>query len=800
MKMKSNKLRWIIVILFCTLYQTIAAQDYKNGPFRIEEKDKRYFLSIADSILDRDILFVNTIAKGAEFLGWQIAGQNEGRMYRGRNLRNETIQFKKRKDGKIEWINVHYKQRASRNSEPFNNAVIYSNEPGIIDVFEKQSSPKIGETVIDFTEWLEGENQLLGIDEQLKNYYRLENFQLKGSRYIRHERFPEGMDIRVSRKYLYKSGYRSFELNTTFLLLPKVPMTGRLADDRVTAMGFNTVEYTDFDVNPYYSTQQRLVYRFRLEPNKTDIPKYLKGELVEPSKPIVYYLDPFTPKDWIPFFKKGILMWNKAFEKAGFKNAIIVKEATPDEEKFNFLSARYNTLDYMPSTSFGGSADIVVDERSGEVITARIAWPHSNPDFLRNRYMVLAGAVDTGARKSQFSVALMGELNASVTAHEMGHCIGIHHNYLSSALVPVENLRDKKWVEANSFSPSIMDYSRHNYVAQPEDNIGREGLIPKLGAYDLWATEWLYRWYPDNDPNIEKDKLDVLYLKRVTEDPLIKYINIDWYLDDSRLQMEDIGDDAILATQYGLKNLKYVNKHILEWTKFPDGEYDYEVARNVFLELKYQYLEFMQHVSKIIGGQSLEINSHNSKKNNQRIPVKEQKTALYFICDELFKTPMWFLNPELTEAFTNHDPNSSPNEVLMSVQKETMEKIINQNLFVKLSKANLIDPNQYSIQEMITDLSGQVFSELEQKLPISFERQYVQTIFINQLEIIIPQLEKDPFLFNQPALIRSVLQKLKEKIDKTVIDYSDRSLVIHLQNLQKKINDINMKRETVPDQ
>lgn len=794
--MKSNKLRWITLILFCTLCNSIAAQDYKNGPFKIEEKDQRYFLSIADSILDRDILFVNTIAKGAELLGWQIAGQYESKMYRGSILRNETIRFRKRQDGKIEWVHIHYNQRASK---PFNLLIAYSNEPGVIDVFEKQTSSKMGETVIDFTKWLQGDNQFLGIEEPYKNSFLLENFQSTGSRFIRHERFPEGMDIRVARTYSYKSGYRSFELNITFLLLPKTPMTGRWADNRVTAMGLNTVEYTDFDINPYYSTKQQLVYRFRLEPNKLDIPKYLKGELVEPSKPIIYYIDPFTPKDWIPFFKKGILMWNKAFEKAGFKNAVIVKEATPDEEKFNFLSARYNTLDYMPSSSHGGSAGIAVDERSGEVISARIAWPHSNPDFLRNRYMVLAGAVDTGARKSQFSVALMGELNASITAHEMGHCIGIHHNYLSSALVPVEKLRNKKWVEANSFSPSIMDYSRHNYVAQPEDNIGREGLIPKLGAYDLWATEWLYRWYPDNDLNIEKEKLDILYLKRVTENPLVKYINIDWYQDDSRLLMEDIGDDALLATQYGLKNLKYVNQHILEWTRFPDGEYDYKVARNVFLELKYQYVEFMQHVSKIIGGQSLEINNHNSIKNIYRIPKKEQKRALHFICDELFKTPMWFLNPELIKAFTNRDPNSSPNEVLMSVQKETMEKIINLNLFVKLSKTNLIHPNQYSIQEMITDLSEQVFSEMKQKLPISFERQYVQTIFINQLEIIIPQIEKDPFLFNQPALIRSVLQQLKQKIDSSLTGFSDKSSVIHLQNLQKKIIDINMKRETVPD-
>src|SRR5690606_11060897 len=276
-------------------------------------------------------------------------------------------------------------------------------------------------------------------------------------------------------------------------MLPENKMQARYFDPRV---GYFTVGYTDFDLDPQGVKRISLIKRWRLEPKPQDVEKYKRGELVEPAKPIVFYIDPATPKKWVPYLIAGINDWQVAFEKAGFKNAIVGKEA-PKDPNWSIDDARHSAIVYKPSDIPNASGPHVHDPRTGEILETHINWYHNIMLLLRNWYFIQASAIEPAARKTKFDDKLMGELIRFVSSHEVGHTLGLRHNFGSSATVPVEKLRDKKWVEANGHTPSIMDYARFNYVAQPEDNISRAGLFPRIGDYDDWAIEWGYKLFPN---------------------------------------------------------------------------------------------------------------------------------------------------------------------------------------------------------------------------------------------------------------------------------------------------------------
>ncbi|RZM03213.1 MAG: DUF5117 domain-containing protein, partial [Pedobacter sp.] len=292
------------------------------------------------------------------------------------------------------------------------------------------------------------------------------------------------------------AGSSTIELNTSLVILPKVPMKSRYFDPRV---GYFTVGYTDFDLNPQGVKEIELIKRWRLEPKPQDLARYKRGELVEPAKPIVFYIDPATPKKWVPYLKAGVNDWAKAFEKAGFKNAVMAKEApsAKEDSTWSIDDARHSAIVYKPSEIANASGPSISDPRSGEIMESHINWFHNVQSLVHDWYMIQTAAVDPRARKMTFSDELMGDLIRFVSSHEVGHTLGLRHNYGSSSTVPTELLRDKKFVEANGHTPSIMDYARFNYIAQPEDNISSKGLYPRIGDYDKWAIECGYKYFPE---------------------------------------------------------------------------------------------------------------------------------------------------------------------------------------------------------------------------------------------------------------------------------------------------------------
>src|SRR4030095_12061384 len=367
------------------------------------------------------------------------------------------------------------------------------------------------------------------------------------------------------------TGNATFELNSSIVLLPKNPMRPRYYDDRV---AYFTTEFTDFDADPQGVKDISIITRWRLEPKDEDMEKFRRGELVEPKKPIIYYIDPTTPEKWVPYLIQGVNDWQKAFEKAGFKNAIMAKRAPTkaEDSTWSLEDARNSAMVYKPSDIPNATGPHVHDPRSGEIIESHINWYHNVMRLLRNWYMIQASPSDSRSHKMVFDDELMGQLIRFVSSHEVGHTLGLPHNFGSSSGVPVENLRNKAWVEANGHTPSIMDYARFNYVAQPEDNIGPAGIYPRIGEYDKWAIEWGYRLIPEAaTPEAEIPILDK-WIEAKANDKRY-YYGRQGQPDDPRDQSEAIGDNAMKASAYGIKNLQRIVPNLIDWTKTPNDAY-----------------------------------------------------------------------------------------------------------------------------------------------------------------------------------------------------------------------------------
>jgi len=507
-------------------------------------------------------------------------------------------------------------------------------------------------------------------------------------------------------------------------------MKARYFDPRV---GYFAVGYTDFDLNPQGVKEIELIKRWRLEPKPQDLAKYKRGELVEPIKPIIFYIDPATPKKWIPYLKAGVDDWAKAFEKAGFKNAVMAKEAPSfkQDSTWSIDDARHSAIVYKPSEIANASGPSISDPRSGEIMESHINWFHNVQKLVHDWYMIQTAAVDTRARKMTFSDELMGDLIRFVSSHEVGHTLGLRHNYGSSSTVPTELLRDKKWVEANGHTPSIMDYARFNYVAQPEDKISPKGLYPRIGDYDKWAIEWGYKYFPETK-NAEQE---VPILNKMTIESAKNrrlWFGTETNPDDPHSQNEDLSDNAMKASTYGIKNLKVILTNLPEWTKEPaDG---YANLENMYGQLTTQFGRYMGHVAKNIGGIY-----ENPKTVEQagsvyeRTPAATQKEAMTFLDTQLFKTPTWLLNKPILDNISQDGL-----EVVGRLQNTTINRILSTSTLTKLISAEALDgASAYKITDLFADLNGSIFSELKANQPIDVYRRNLQKLYVDKLISIV---------------------------------------------------------------
>ncbi|MBI1781328.1 MAG: zinc-dependent metalloprotease [Sphingobacteriales bacterium] len=773
------------------------------GLLTVHKVEDKWYFEIGDSLLGRDFLVVNRISKAPVDMQSGFIG------YAGDEIGENVIRFERGPNNKIFIRTISYSVYAKDSTKPMYKSVMRSSVQPISAAFDiKAFSKDSTGSVIDFTDYMNGDNDVLFFEGFFKPFLRIGSLQSDKSYILDVKSYPMNTEIKTVKTYskssgpavpgtffIPPSGNTTFELNSSIILLPKSLMRPRYYDDRV---AYFTTEFTDFDADPQGVKDISLITRWRLEIKPEDSAKFRRGELVEPIKPIVYYIDPTTPQKWVPYLIQGVNDWQKAFEKAGFKNAIIAKVAPTKEEDstWSLEDARYSAIVYKPSTVANASGPHVHDPRTGEIIESHINWYHNVMRLLRDWYLIQTAPSDPRARKAQFDDELMGQLIRFVSSHEVGHTLGLPHNMGASASVPVEKLRDKAWVEANGHTPSIMDYARFNYVAQPEDKIGPMGLYPRIGDYDLWSIEWGYKPVLDKTEAEEKAVLNE-WTKEKVKNPRLRFLHYDGV--DPRAQTECLGDNNMKANEYGLKNLKWIVPQLPDWLN-EKGE-NFENLAEVYNEVVGQYNRYMFHAATYIGGIYTDYKTTEQPGNVYTVvPKSLQKEALNFLSKNLFDTPYWLLNKNILDKITTPQMDR-----INSIQDNLMGSLLSTTRLGRMtSEYNRDNTNAYRIDEYVDDLKKSVWSELVTKKPTDAYRRFVQKSFAERLiSLINPSnssgtggfsivISFGPTVDNKKTDIISVakgtLRSLLAEIRAAIPTTTDKLTRYHLQDVADRID------------
>ncbi|TKC65464.1 DUF5117 domain-containing protein [Pedobacter hiemivivus] len=700
----------------------------QNGFITVHQKENKYYFEIPNAILNREILFVNRVSKASADM------RNGSNGYAGDQIGETVYRFEKGRDKKIFLRRISFSEYNKDSTTTMFASVQKNNVQAIAAVFPMLALSKDSSaTVVDVTDFLNSDNDILYFERKaFKDRAGMAGQQNDRSYIDFVHSYPKNLEIRAVKTYSAglnpASSSYTIELNSSMVLLDEKPMRPRLQDQRV---GYFTTSFRDFDADPQGVKTTTYANRWKLEPKPEDVEKYKKGELVEPAKQIVFYIDPVTPKKWVPYLIQGVNDWQKAFEAAGFKNAIIAKEAPTKEQDstWSIDDARHSAIIYRPSAIANAMGPSTVDPRSGEIIESHIFWYHNVMSVLQRWYMMQAGATDPRARKATFDEDLMGNLIRFVSSHEVGHTLGLRHNFGSSSTVPVEKLRDKAWVEAHGHTPSIMDYARFNYVAQPEDKITEKGLFPRIGDYDKWAIKWAYTWHPEFETPEQEQKM----LVKMATDSISKNKRL-WFGTESepfdpRSQNEDLGDDAVKASTYGIKNLKRIMPQVGKWVTVPDA--DQSKLHGGYAGVWDQYQLYLGHVIKNIGGIY-----HTVKVNGESGPIYEpvpysiQKRAVKFVNDELFDTPVWLNNPDFAQKLDiNFDAE------LNNLQKGAINAVIMRNRIMKLwgNEHNGSGVKTYTLTDLFSDLDARILKEARNGTNVDYYRRNLQKLYVYRL-------------------------------------------------------------------
>ncbi len=691
-----------------------------RGMTTVYQQDNKYYININDTLLGRDIRMVSRLSKGAEGIRTDFTG------YAGDDINSSVFRFEKGPNNKIFMRAITFRERSN---EILPENVEASNVTAIAFSFDikAQSSDK-KDNIIDVTDLLLTDTEYIFFRKRDKSTYKLGGLQ-KDKSYIKSVKtFPINTEFRVVHTYAKQNGNptATFELNSSFVLLPKVPMTPRYADSRV---GYFTVNYTDFDRHPQRVERTALITRWRLEPKPEDMEKYKRGELVEPAKPIVFYIDPTTPKEWVPYLIQGVNDWQPAFEKAGFKNAIYALEAPTFEEDstWSLEDARHSAIVYKPSSTPNASGPHINDPRSGEIIESHVNWYHNVMSLLHKWYFIQCSPSDPAARKMTLDTELMGELIRFVSSHEVGHTLGLRHNFLASAIYTPEQLRDVEFLKENGHATSIMDYARFNYVAQPGDNIPRELLFPRINHYDNWAIEWGYRRFPEiDDPEKELTKINQWVIEKI-KNPLYQF-GTESSQSDPRLQSEDLGNNHMVSNEYGIKNLKYIMNNLIEWTSIPNQ--DYETLKDYYGEVLKQYRRYINHVARWIGGVYEEPKTvEQAGAVYTHVEKSKQKEAWDFLKRHFFTPQTWIIPDQvLNKIVTRGDLTMS------TTYSAVLKNMMSKRVMMNLCNDELVNGNKgYTMEQFYADMNAAVWAPLSSDKAKAMCQRILQKCYVKSL-------------------------------------------------------------------
>ncbi len=711
-------------------YNEVITKEAKSdsGLFITHRIKEKLLYEIPKKELGKEFLFVSTQAKAQAGIGY------------GGDAINEMVVKWERIGDKILLRNNMYVSVAS-DSLPVSYAVKKANNAPIIGAFDILAYNKDSSAVVvDVTELFTTDVAELGMNRFQREQLKVRRLDSKRSFIESAKSFPTNIEVEAAVTYDAGQVPNDFSLATitmtmhhSMIRLPEKPMMPRLYDARVQFFG---VAQYDYGYDAQRAEQRRYIARWRLEPN--DTAAFLRGELVEPAKPIVYYIDRGVPEKWRKYLKQGVEDWQAAFEKAGFKNAIIAKDAPSVKENPNWSSedARYATIRWLPSEIQNAYGPHISDPRTGEILDSDIGFFHNVMNLARNWFFVQTAAANPQAQKLPLSDEVMGEMLRYICAHEIGHTLGFPHNMKATSQYPVDSLRSKTFTEQFGTESSIMDYGRFNYVAQPGDNVR---FIPLIGPYDTFATEWGYRPII-GAKNSDEEKTELAKIvARQEKEPYLRFGNADGI--DPSAQTEDLGSDAVASTSYGLKNIARIADMLLNATT-QSGE-DYSTLKEVYGELIGQRNRELGHVANVVGGISrTERYAGTDGVVFTPFAKEKQKEAMELLTKEAFKTPTELLKPDILSRI---EP-SGANDRVVAGQKNILNILLNNDRLTRMVNTTALNSNPYSIAEMFADLRAGVWSELQSGKSPDVYRRNLQRAYIE-----VVNLKFNPLPFTPPA-------------------------------------------------